>query len=357
MKEWESASVSDRSVYWRQKPPYTLFLPGDHRLVIFTGGGSETVPNTVISGYANLPPSELQDAKSKAVARLLSALELADGASLGVTLAQYGQARTTIVQRSRQLLTFSKALKRLDFTTARKALGVSADQFRHRLEGMTQNRRAKARGWRDVTADYGGAWLEWSWGIAPTIDDINAACAVLASDASHMVDLSSLSKESRASVSVAYEQHYRGPRYSPSYSVIGTAHYSLTGTARVKNPNRAIFDSLGLTDALGIAFEVIPWSFVLAWVSNVEVFLQNWSPARDNWEWNGDFGETYGWYGSYHGYWADYPNKSANYLFKRTYKNPLSQIPTVDFRFKPLRFGLERGANAVALLSTFLRGK
>lgn len=351
-----SAAYAEEKIVFRQRKPYTLPLTGSHYRQVRTSGFHPTADARVSMRnlYVGVGPL-----RSRAVAEALEALQDNDDVALGVALVQYGQARRTVVQRFRQLLDFSLALKYGNIRGMRRALRVNADIYRSRLPDMPGTRALPSRGWRDYAREYGGTWLEWSWGIAPVIQDIEGANAILASDIMHRVDLAKRRDAGggRIGVRVNYDVQlaYAPPPYFNEVREKGTQYFRLVGEAELKNPNKLIYNQLGLDEPLKIGFEVIPWSFLLSWVSNVETFLDNWSPKRELYQFNRMM-ELSG----KNGVWSvrQYNNGStltAAHQVHVSLKTPISTLPRVDFYFKPLSFGVQRAANAVALLSTFFK--
>lgn len=363
-----SASVRETRTWYRQKPPFTLPLNGSHRLVINTSwrnasglGSGSLYPNTVpfSNGEINNLPSEYWYARNDVIREVFERLDQVDRASLGVALVQYAQAEKTLVTRGRQLLDFSIGLKNFDVRRMRRALRVNADLYEHKLPSMPRYTRAlKKRSWQEVSADYGGAWLEWSWGISPTVSDIHNALGVLDSAPHLVVPLTETTRDGRDRMGITKTKRFvrnfpTSVPYSNSVRTDGRVFYKLTGQARITDPNRLMYTQLGLDEPLAIAFEVIPWSFLLGWVSNVETYLRNWSPIRDQYKWEG-LCETGGYRATRVEFWNTY-GATATWLMQSCTKSPLSSLPYTKFKFKPLRFKPLRAANAIALLSTFLR--
>lgn len=356
-----SASVYEIRRWQRQARPYNLPLTGMHSLTVNTGfrgtlsiGGTAVQPSTwpANTGLVYSWPNG-QYAKNRVVGNLLEKLAQADQASLGVALIQYSQLERTIVQRSRQVLDFAIGLRRFDLQRCMRALGVSADRYRERIPDMPKTNRAlRTRTWRSEASDFGGAFLEWSWGIAPTLSDIHKASEIMSHGSDKVIHFRESASERFVVESLSpYSGSFVNWRYT------GKSFYVCGGTATLKKPNRLLFSQLGLDDVLGMGFEVIPWSFLLSWVSNVETYLKNWSPLRELYSFDGLYevrgarGSVYEWFGS-----NGYPvTGSRDFLVKTTWKEPLTVLPKADFRFKPLRFRPLRAANAIALLSTFLR--
>lgn len=343
----------------RQKKPYNLPLPGSYfssRVQMSNDPDEQNWPygtGLVRSWYS---AHNLLYAKSRTMSKVYDQLAQNDEAALGVTLVQYSQAVQTIVQRSRQLLDFSIALRYLNFPGMYRALSVSAEQYRSHLPDMPGTKAARKRGWRDMSSEYGGAWLEWSWGVKPMIDDIQTSCRILQSDVHHLITLETTHANGSKSRGVTSSEKFDLVLADSLYlkrQEKGKSWYKLCLDARLKNYNSPLWTQLGLDDPLAIGFEVIPWSFLLSWVSNVEVYLKNWSSRRDSFYFE-NICETVGRTSEV----SSYRKPPLRLLSTHTYQNNtraiLPFLPKVTFTLKPLRFSPLRAANAVALLSTFL---
>jgi len=112
-------------------------------------------------------------------------------------------------------------------------------------------------------------WLEYSFGWKPLITDILGA---------HEAVLKALEKKSRGeqTFSSIYKVPYSFP-WSTVYDYAGSVNQSILTQISYKYVNDGLFgkNTLGLTNPLSLAWELMPYSFVVDWLVNVSSFLQN----------------------------------------------------------------------------------
>ena len=149
-------------------------------------------------------------------------------ASLGVSLASYRQSREMIVQRAGQI--------------SRQADHVAADIFR----GLTPRKIASAH-------------LETIFGWIPLVQDIFSATytVIQLSDRLEFV-------KSRATGGLSIP--YTGPTlgaWNNAFGSEGAISVALTARVTVTNPNRWLLERAGLLNPLAVAWDLVPWSFVI----------------------------------------------------------------------------------------------
>lgn len=194
--------------------------------------------------------------------------------------------------------------------------------------------------------DYGGWWLEYSFGWAPTIADIYGAVDVLQNPL----------KSTRIRASRSGEASYR---YSPPASqwtrytraIDDTCRVTYGAEVAITNPNLYLANQLGLLNPAAVLWQVFPFSFLVDWVFNVEQVLNSMSDFAGltlqnaytttkltrvrTYHWT-----TYGWVGSYQ---LANINRSTGIV-----------TPSLGAR-QAKAWGLGRAANAVALLAQCLK--
>lgn len=156
-------------------------------------------------------------------------------ASLGVTAASYKQSREMITDRYGQLMT--------------KAGSLEEKLFRHHRTGT---RRKKVR----VIAD---AHLEIIFGWTPLLGDIQSAARSVIQKAEPLVWLKSSAKSeplvNREAVAFANGVCW----------INGTSEFRVVraATVRVTNPNKWLSERAGLLNVGAVAWDLVPWSFVV----------------------------------------------------------------------------------------------
>jgi hypothetical protein len=251
-----------------------------------------------------------------------------------------------IATRASQLLSVVSALKKGRFEQAYHKLGVSYGKK------ASSSRWSKSQHWSD-------AFLEVHFGWEPLVKDIYGGLKALTRDFSPT--------RVRGSGKMNYVLNQSTSSPAPYGRDISTVHWTrsvgvmIQGHVRVINPNVALANELGVLNPLAIAWEAVPFSFVVDWFSNVGQVLASatdfvgleitrgqttsfthnyYNPAfsgiRSYVDMNGDTVK--------YGVYSNYGVKSIN-LARRT----SIQGPTLGL--KPFQgFSLTRGITAIALL-------
>jgi hypothetical protein len=171
--------------------------------------------------------------------------------NLGVNLGQMGQTINTVSSTLDSLGRSFSALKRGNFLGAVSALGIAS----------TKRRTFKSK-------DVSGRWLELQYGWLPLLSDSYEASKAF----------ESLSKGPRSSLFV---KSYSKKVVRTSYPVAGNEiFYTYSGT-RFRRLEFQLYEvmsaprSLGLQDPLSVAWELIPYSFVVDWFIPIGTYLSN----------------------------------------------------------------------------------
>lgn len=174
-----------------------------------------------------LNPELVASCHNQAYAKFVS--KLGDRSEMGVNLVEARRSVGMITNRAFSLLTL-------------------ATKFRRSVKSLKLTR----------PKDIAGLWLEYSFGWAPMISDIYNAADVLQRPLP--------GTRVAAGAKVHDFRSYPGPvprreRYSVSYEV----RQNLVAHYRVVNPNLFLMNQLGLVNPASIAWELVPWSFVVDW--------------------------------------------------------------------------------------------
>lgn len=221
------------------------------------------------------PDSLVQLTKEKARSRALS--KLGEHGSLGTTLAEWEQSAQMIAKRSLQVVSVATKLRRFDFRGALRDLGVTAEErsplvFRVRdANGRKRTVRFNRDHLPSVKArqkQFANNFLEVNFGALPLYQDIYTACQVFSDP---LPD-----SQVRASAS-------NNDIYSSTYEDSWASKRSFENQVRVKcsvqfryavsNPNLRLAEQLGLLNPVSLAWDLIPFSFVVGWFSNISSYL------------------------------------------------------------------------------------
>lgn len=250
-----SADGSREKSWYRQKPPYDRPLP--YRYV----QGFAVGPGNSADGWRwKAFVRDLDYTKLYAQAYSSLADKLGEGADLGVSLVQYRQADAMIRSRANQLGAFTTSLVRRSPIGVAASLGISIRD----VQRIMKTRHGVSRKLSDL-------WLEFWFGWKPLVSDIFTACEIL----NRELPWGKL-KASRRDV-----EPYTIRQVPATESGEGIAwavvrkQVSVGVRVRVKNPNVRLLQEFGVLNPYLVAWDVIPWSFVLGWFSNVDSYLSS----------------------------------------------------------------------------------
>lgn len=181
-------------------------------------------------------------ARNKAYEKLKD--ELLSNAQIGASLAEHDQASKMISSRARQLLDLAKALKKRDFKGAAKALGVPH----------------KSRPKDPTIKTFGNLWLEYHFGWEPLVQDIHEGLQVLTQPVKTLW--------TRERYSEPYNITLLTNNGHP-YKLFGKCGSSMQAGISVDNKNVVLANGLGLLNPAAVAWELVPYSFVLDWYVNI----------------------------------------------------------------------------------------
>lgn len=254
---------SDQRGY-TQSPPYDVPLRYERRtrkLIRRVG-----IPDNSMTAYNDLDPQVGNALLENCYEKFKG--KLSDSASLGASLAELGESVSMITTRLVQLRKFTSALRKGNIVQASAALGLNGE-------------RSKASPHKTVAAN----WLEFHFGWSPLMGDIHDAINVLQSPVSSVYPSAS-SQGQEEIVWYEPEVRYKAPRLNINcgsgyyerhsfHKFQGSRRVSMRAEVRVTNSNLWLANQLGLINPLSVAWEVVPFSFVVDWFTNVGQFLNS----------------------------------------------------------------------------------
>lgn len=146
------------------------------------------------------------------------------------------------------------------------------------------------------------AWLEFTFGWKPIVSDIYGAIELLSQEFPSTVLVSGGSSDS--TITIPTDQwggrNTLKQRYYRSYRLRSQIVFS--------NPNLALASSLGITNPLAVAWDIIPFSFVADWFFKVNTWLNSFDAmagvslvrpsisklTKGDWTWSGGLYSSYG---------------------------------------------------------------
>lgn len=230
----------------------------NHRL-----GGTYDQGATTSFSYANLgaATSTLENqSKIKAYAKFVELVR--EKAELGLAIAERKEALSLIQKRAR--------------TLGESMLYLLTGQFRRFLKSLNLSPHPKHRRlMRNRPKQAASLWLEYWMGWAPMVADVYAAVDVLQSG--YPDDLT----VKASALSTAPYNGSAGVNH-PSYDYwfwyfTAKVKVRYQGTVSVTNPNLYRANQLGLINPVALAWQLIPFSFIVDWFVNVGQVLNSWS--------------------------------------------------------------------------------
>lgn len=253
-EHWPNGVFKGATERWweRQSVPYVSALPFRFSSSYVLSASNYNPYNP--DGIWYIPPSSVnnyrsQDLYNEAYEKLMS--ELGNQSSWGTNLAEAEQSCSTVERRLLQLGQFAGALRDRNFFGAAKALksaiippGVSAKK------------------------SFADNFLEWHFGWEPAIQDVHDACQTMSK-----ADFGTRRVMGSASRSVS---EIYAPSDYPSlrrYVASGSARWKVGAHVRITNDSAYLASQMGLVNPLTVAWDLVPYSFVVDWFANVSQVL------------------------------------------------------------------------------------
>lgn len=170
------------------------------------------------------------------------------GASLGVTLASWRSSRDMIVNR----------LKPVGDLAAKRI-----------AKGTRRVRILRDKGQREPLANQ---VLETEFGWRPLFEDLTAAFTVLCSEYPRPLFVGAKGD------AVYHGSFYDWPGVDTLYQVSARANCRISAQVVVENPNLWMLGRLGLLNPAAIVWDIIPWSFLVGMVTNVNQLVNGFYP-------------------------------------------------------------------------------
>lgn len=252
----DSTFEYDVSIGWRRTPvdrssplPYSRFYyrSSGYKAYYNTPSAFLAAANRGLNGpaYAQAYDSFYRKAKGGA------------GASLGVTLYEWKSSLGMIAARGAALLESFRQLKRGNILGAARSLGIN--------DPKTARGTSAKRAGRSISDQ----WLELNFGWAPLLEDIGKAVDVL----QQSIPVGRI----RATGSQALNYYWKSPNSYENWveEAGGVKKILLSGEIKSVNPNLLLASQLGFTNPATVAWDVVPFSFVVDWFLPVNKFLKS----------------------------------------------------------------------------------
>nr|URG15982.1 MAG: maturation protein [Leviviridae sp.] len=261
--------------------------------------------------------------------------------NMGIALAE-GSKTIKLVEKNVVRIALSlRELRRGNFSNAARTLGISKPNSRY----------TRARNLQ--TSDVSSLWLELQYGWRPLLSDVYEGAKAFASIANHP-------RTKRYSASRKISTTFKSSNINLDHvgRVDVTRKITYLATETLSTPR-----SLGLMDPLSVAWEVVPYSFVIDWFVPVGTYLESYNTiprltgrffTTDRTVRRQVYVNRAGKPGFQAAFWAGSRGISTDFNLTRTYSTSLSvPLPT----FNPLSQALSplRVANAIALARQLIK--
>lgn len=245
--------------WYRQKPPYDrpLNFVSDGVKGVWSVGQDRLPlarnPDAAYAWISNPGPSS-SNAYNKAWSEFNEALR--GNAQWVVTLLQYRQSHDALVKHLTDLYHVFRDIRRGHFGTLYKRFKPPPG---FKMKGKT-------------VADQ---ILEWRFGWLPLMGDIHNSAEALARD---LGDFTVIGKGRAKWQETAVYNTTDIVNFRETRTATVDQRYKLSADVRITNPNTLLWDSLGFTNPLTVAYEMVAFSFVLNYFINLEEFLRGLTP-------------------------------------------------------------------------------
>jgi hypothetical protein len=341
---WSEFVFHKNQRWFKQARPYNLPLEYDMVIqLVVEALDMYNHPVGVDQCPGSVEPQTHDWAYNRAYEKLKACL--GEASQTMVNIAERREAVNMIVARAGQLLRFTRHLRKLQFKAAAHELGLD-EPPRSLLKRPGQKALAKN-------------WLEYHFGWEPLIKDIGISVDVLNGQPPHGVTIHGSSSRTDKSV-------YRGD-FGDTKRVDHTTiqnKVKLGCTVNISNPNLFLANQMGVVNPLTVAWELVPFSFVVDWFVNVSDFLSSCSDflgvtvsrsyQSSHQVWTID--RTYSYRDPAHpeqGY-VTYQSYVVRSIFQ-TRRLGFPPGPTLGVR-PPKPLSIVRGATAIALLIGAMKG-
>jgi hypothetical protein len=258
----------------RQKPPYDVPLEYRFRQRYIRNYSTldPTSYRDIDSGawYVPSPDGDLeQTAYNAAYGKFVEKVR-GEQAQLAVTMAERQQAFDMMAKRLTQLRQFVRAVRHFQWDEAWRVMGGVRGV--KKVKGKTLDRQMSLPEWRQMARGAGGTYLEFHFGWEPTIKEVMRLVDLLQGD---FPEPKITAKAYRKRT--LFESSSSGFSYR-TVQQLNECGWRLSANIRVTNENALLADQVGLYNPLLFVNELIPYSFLLDWVSNLSEWLDSFYP-------------------------------------------------------------------------------
>lgn len=280
----------------------------------------------------------------------------------GEVLHTRGQTASMVASTANRFAGAIFALRKGNFAGAARYLTGADPRTRKRIRASGSGR---ATSWSGGIPEQ---WLALKYGWLPALQDVYNSCEIVRKAWNDNGDLFSAEASSRTTGSKLQFVRDRTQPHGPTFKVETTSR-EVSGKASVTyGVDSALGSSLsqlGITNPLSLAWELLPWSFVLDWLYPVGSFLERldytrglyfkhgWVSIRATQDVRQRLEATHGTNGGVTADWSGGNGFGSGTVFRRY---ALTAFPSVPPPRIQNPFSLTHVANGLSLLATAFRG-
>lgn len=216
----------------------------------------------LVTLYGRSAPVDSNDFLFKLVENRLNGKLRNSDIDLGVSLGEY---RETAAFLSKSVVKVAKSYRQLRKGDVSGAMTT--------LTGRPNSR------WKDIPGASSDAWLAYTYGLRPLVNDVYGACSALEKAYARPRDLTRIvSRLSKTTVmTIGGEVSFN---LVERLSIAGRRTLVGVFSYRVANPLVHSLDQLGVINPLSVAWELVPFSFVVDWFIPVGRFISDIVPPQ-----------------------------------------------------------------------------
>lgn len=241
-----------------QKPPYKVALPFTSETTYLTSTASYGTNYSPSYGQWVIGRGSFSHAGNLAYEKIVE--QFGAQATWANNLAEASGAIDMVAARAGQLTRFANKLRKGDLVGAAKVL---------EMPGPPKSLRGK----KGRAKSFADQFLEFHFGWEPAIQDMGAAVEVLDQTDFGVLDLKGRQTE-------PYNDYHRFNAdqwsFTKNYEE-GTLSVLIGVRARVINPNAFLANRMGFVNPASVAWEAVPYSFVVDWFANVGQVIASYS--------------------------------------------------------------------------------
>lgn len=239
-------------------------------------GSTEYLCGTAKYAITNLQPSLVQES-ALTIARNKA---LSQCGNMKINLAQsFGERRQTanlLVNNVNRFVSFALLARKGRFSEANKLLRGRPKLLTARSPAGIERRFQRDTLKMPSQVEFSSLWLEYSYGWRPLLSDIYGAAELLAQTATKTRPMSAFGKgKAQEDRKWLVEGQYDAASIFAKYESTVKLKYEFD----IEDTLADVLKSTGITDPALLAWELLPYSFVVDWFLPVGTYLKNWNAA------------------------------------------------------------------------------